>query len=299
MRAVKWLGVSAGLITAALGASGCDRSRHAERGILTQETPATPRADSGRVPIIQLIQSSLPPAGTTIKLAGSEVSSTLSRSRPVSFRVRRDTVVEGGDYAFAAGPVTGDPLKTFRLELDRSDFPYLGDDGRASVAVIQGWAMIARPSGFPPLRTIRTTTGRPYNLDALIVPPVAKLDACEPNGQPYEMLLVVEPESSACKGVEYYFMSKRPLAQSFWMQSLGECPDQRAQTFRCISSGQYVTFDRSTGAWECPKDLPTMAQLQEFPRWVRDAVCAAESTPTIAGVAISTALFHDGPGPCR
>lgn len=205
-------------------------------------------------------------------IAGDPQPCLFTHAVPMSMKVSRD----GGqtvDYTVWAGPLSENSPRSGSFLFDRSDWSLPANHGIASISLHQGWGMMIRHHGYPPLRTIRVTTGRPrlhleFDAAATLVKPAtaSKLQ--------YAILGIIQPDATDDSGLEYFFMGKANPGEEtkITLVSISDV-NEKAD----LISGQYVAFDRQSGKFGKVAALPELKELEEasFRPFVKEAVCAA------------------------
>jgi hypothetical protein len=219
-----------------------------------------------------------------LTLNGSLAICETKFNMPISmdvYRAKGSTVDWDHAYRIVAGPVSGGLTtpgygSSGMFELDRNDWSSGGTEELASARLHDGWAAMVRPSGFPPLRTIRITTGRPTFIpngpvQAGVAPATATYD--------YAVLVAVSPGASPELGFEYVFMRAEKSGQETTLEfnSIATGAQQSKKFY--IKSGQYAIFDRSKNTWTLKTALPTASEVGGFPLYVKEAICGALNSP--------------------
>ncbi|MCX5690180.1 MAG: hypothetical protein NTV94_10435 [Planctomycetota bacterium] len=278
-------------LTLALAAAACAtsyRPRPASQAAVTTVLPSPvniclaapdatePMPDAEKVPtitpVVQKLLVQYNGVQSSYTIAGSASPCLCNYTVDTRFEVSRTTDIHP-PYTFWAGPLSGHRPLPGAFLLDRSDWDLDDKLGVASVSIQQGWGMMIRPRGYPPLRTIRITTGRPrFHIKTDNAPAQT-----EPLAAPtvrYAILGIIEPGATYANGHEYFFMreAKAGEEEKLTLMSISD----GAQT-TTLSSGEYVAFDRKTGTFEKPAKLPSLEDLSKAPfkDFVKEAVCAA------------------------
>lgn len=172
-------------------------------------------------------------------------------------------------YTVWAGPLSQETTRMGSFLFDRSDWGLPGNEGLASISLQRGWGMMIRHHGYPPLRTIRITTGRPrYHVADNALPAAA-------SSLQYAILAVIEPNADDNTGLEYFFMRRADPNEEAKLTLMSISDGTQTAT---LISGQYVAFDRVSGKFGPVAPLPTLKALQNtdnFKPFVKEAVCAA------------------------
>ncbi len=206
------------------------------------------------------------------KIAGDPQPCLFTYAVPMRMTVSRD----GGqttDYTVWAGPLSENSPRSGSFLFDRSDWGLPNNQGLASISLHQGWGMMIRHHGYPPLRTIRVTTGRP-RLHFEFDPATTLIQPAAASKLQYAILGVIEPDAADDSGLEYFFMRNANPGEEakITLVSISD-GNEKAK----LSSGQYVAFDRKSGKFGKVAALPELKELEEtaFKPFVKEAVCAA------------------------
>lgn len=238
------------------------------------EPVPTPDADR-KIPTISPVDQSLLVQYNGVqsnhKIAGQIAPCLCTHTVSTRFEVTREQGTHP-PYTIWAGPLSGQGNRPGSFLLDRSDWSLTDKLGIASISLQEGWAMMVRPSGYPPLRTIRITTGRPrFHLENAPAP--ATNQAAAPTTR-YAILGVIEPGATTDSGLEYFFMREAKPGEEEKLTLLSISEGTQTTT---LSSGEYVAFDRKAGTFDKPAKLPTFEDLSKppFKSYVKEAICAA------------------------
>jgi hypothetical protein len=230
-------------------------------------------------PVDQVMRVTYAGNDSSLKSAGDARPCESQYDTPVKIEVSRNSESKGA-YVIHAGPLTGDSPRTGRLRMDRADWDLPDNAGLASASVQQGWAMIMRPRGTPPLRTIRTTTGRPYLTERESFEQSTKLQGEDRNRSgsdgSYAMLVAVEPGAGEYNGREFILLRDEGSSRTT-MKFVTRTSDGSLK-YATVSSGEYIVFDRATNEWTGAKPLPDLESLDDgrggIP-FLKEAICAA------------------------
>ncbi|MCX5690179.1 MAG: hypothetical protein NTV94_10430 [Planctomycetota bacterium] len=230
-------------------------------------------------PIDQVMRVTYGGNDSSLKSAGNDKPCESQYDTTVKIEVSRTSDSKGA-YVVHAGPLTGDSPRTGRIRIDRADWDLPGDAGMASASVQQGWAMIVRPRGTPPLRTIRTTTGRPYLTERESIEHSTMLQGEDRNRSggegSYAMLVAIEPGAGQYNGREFILLRDEG-AFSTTMKFVTRTSDGSLK-YATVSSGEYIVFDRATNEWTGAKPLPDLESLDDGKTgipFLKEAICGA------------------------
>lgn len=251
----------------------------------SQDESATSRTPTVR-PVDQVLRVIYGGNDSSQKSAGDARPCESQYDTPVRIEVSRNSESRGA-YVVHAGPLTGDSPRTGRIRIDRADWDLPGDAGMASASVQQGWAMIMRPRGTPPLRTIRTTTGRPYLTDSESFEQSTNLQGEDRNRSggdgAYAMLVAIEPGAGQYNGREFILLRDEggnPTTMKFVTRT-----SDGSLKYATVSSGEYIVFDRATNEWTGAKPLPDLESLDDGKSglpFLKEAICAAYKSSRVS-----------------
>lgn len=230
--------------------------------------------------ILDFDETGLPKFPQKLTIVGSEGTCETKFTMPISVNVSR-IIGSGGTtehgYRLLAGPVSNDVMipnygSSGLFEFDRSDLKREDNLGLASAKVQRGWAAMIRPSGFPPLRTIRITTGRPALDQVGQIQSVAERAAA---AVPYAALVTVEPGAKFSEGVEFIFLRAEASGMETTLDLYRIEQDGTTRRELTIKSGEYASFNRRNCTWTHSSTLPTADQAKHLPCFVQEAIFAA------------------------
>jgi hypothetical protein len=210
--------------------------------------------------------------------------------------VQRDKLVPEASYEMYAGSLPSADLNSkWALAIDQCDLDLPANQGMASTKLIAGWVVFVRSTGFPPVRTVRVTTGRP-----MLLPDLEAQEPNQPEFNPsrlrnqqraladtpplpsnaYSLLAAIEPGAKAHSGKEYFFVINLPQGATITLRRIADDGSLVAGEEVVLKDSQYVCYNRAQyeKGWSTPTSLPSLAELADLtkhPPFVKDAVCAS------------------------
>lgn len=256
-----------------------------EPGGNTDETSLSGRTPSVR-PVDQVLRVTYAGNDSSLKSPGNPRPCESEYDTPVTIEVSRGSGSKG-DYILHAGPLTGDSPRTGRLRIDRADWDLPDNSGLATASIQQGWGMIVRPRGTPPLRTIRTTTGRPYLVERDSFDQSTTMQSEDRNRTrgdgPYALLVAIEPGANQNNGREFILLRDEPDNPTT-MKFVSRASDGSLK-YATVGSGHYIVFNRATNEWTGAKPLPDLESLDDAKTgtpFLKEALCSAYKSSRVA-----------------